>query len=766
MLPVSSALIGKTEMLKHQVKNFSRPKQSLGIAILTIVLLLSVNLNGAPAENQNEKGYLEHASELISEKKYNQAILLLKKNLREMPLDSPHLFRALGRLRTATKLSWEGNLYASEIRRLLNRIPESNPGDERRREIHQKLLCRLAKHHYDRRESFAAIEVYEKALGLSTGNEKTRLKKRLASLYEEVGEFEKALEIRKQQLAESPDSRARLRQVAKLYFRLGQQEKGLGLVHDRENPALTASLARELYRAKFLNEAEQLARHARRNGQNLDRLLARILKDQKKFDEALYLLTEHYQQMNLEKRGTWRARRTTEEIAEVHRHRGTLPDAILKAEEKLAALPEGKGQSRQKYLILLYKLHAAAGKHQKALEYCLAYRKYLDEKDKRRVDSWIEKVGRPAFQRLLSRRQIETAEELLANLEKKGISGTWLDCCRYHLLLQSGQAEDARSYLAKLEEKCAEKESKIYALAEEFANWGKTADCVKLWENILESEPHNSIYDINAHVRLARYRLAKEQYSKAVEHFDAVNRSLTERSMAILHEEYFRRLEMKARYGAADRNGDILAKFLQDARPVKRRAAVWFLGRVGAPEHIEKLKMIRNGAAPKLLSLVDEAITLIQTRHLTGEDQRGPRSEKEFQDELAKIGKVLWIKEDPFAKNQLWAAFTHHFLVRAELEKGKMYRYEEEIRWIIDEVPDVTAVAFTKKRVWVGTNHGLFSYDRQRSMWDVFAIGEEPVDVKVIDVSAREDGLYVTIATNKDNKTWIYRLEKRRWEKP
>jgi hypothetical protein len=120
-----------------------------------------------------------------------------------------------------------------------------------------------------------------------------------------------------------------------------------------------------------------------------------------------------------------------------------------------------------------------------------------------------------------------------------------------------------------------------------------------------------------------------------------------------------------------------------------------------------------------------------------------PRTRADFDREVGQITDVIWRRDDPVDKSLSWHALKSG-LVLADARTLELKRYNELLG---EKGIAPSAIAFGPDKVWLGTNKGLFAYDRAGGFWTRFAVGGNLVDVPVKAVSLTPEGkLTVTIA--------------------
>jgi len=112
------------------------------------------------------------------------------------------------------------------------------------------------------------------------------------------------------------------------------------------------------------------------------------------------------------------------------------------------------------------------------------------------------------------------------------------------------------------------------------------------------------------------------------------------------------------------------------------------------------------------------------------------RTEADFKNDIAALTNVMRKDEDPIQKNLSWYVLKQGLVV-ADAEKRQLACITE----LLGE-PDfvVNSIAFGNDKVWVGTNKGLFAWDRKDMFWTRFAVDGKFVDLPVKELSLDDGG--------------------------
>lgn len=698
------------------------------------------------------------AEALIKDKKYKEAVRILEAVLREISPDDPVCLETLKSFRLAADRAWDGDKFTTAVKKLLGRLEALILGSGKYRELRRSFLKMLGAYYFDHRQAFGAIETYEKLLMVCKPDEIAKMEDKLAQSYEEAGYTKKALALLERRLADDPKNISLRRRVVRLYFRLGSVDEGIEVMGKEVPPARSRYMAQQLFNARCLSKAETLAREAAEKDPSAKSLLGKINYEQKRFRDAAKIFSECFSE---ESKGHWRLFGLARRLAQSYSGMGVLKETIEQKERHLAGLKENEKDARIKYLILLSEMKREAADFVGALEACMGYRELLEKKDRR--GRRIAELGRRALGQLLSEGKQEEAESVLRKLRGLDGGGHWLDCAQHQILVRTGREEEAEQLLSELESVTSE--AKILLVADEFSNWGQGEICERLYQRILETKPDNSVYDSNAHARLGRYYCHEKKWADAKAHFAALDASLIARNVGIMREETMRGMEVYVWYRAAGDDSGVLIDLLSDPRPLRRLAAARMFGRYGSLEHIARLKDVMSSSSPELKVALEEAVTCIRARITSGQEKPGPLSEGQLEARLARSGNVLWVEKDPFDENLRWAALEKKFIAVADMKSGEVVHFTDAMEVLGKEELSPSAVAFTKDIIWVGTDHGLFAFERRVRTWSGYAVGGSSIDVAVSGLELKDGLVLVTVELDGKRQTFSFDPAKGRWQR-
>ncbi len=148
-------------------------------------------------------------------------------------------------------------------------------------------------------------------------------------------------------------------------------------------------------------------------------------------------------------------------------------------------------------------------------------------------------------------------------------------------------------------------------------------------------------------------------------------------------------------------------------------------------------------------------VTLRSTHH--------PSPYEQFVQDLAVLKDVRWKKADPIQKDVTWYGLDKG-LAMADADRLEIKRFTE----MLGETDIVVSgIAFDIDKVWVGTNKGLFCWDRKEMFWTRFAVAQTLADAPIEDVSLTQDGLLAVVVKplpDQPARTFLYDVKKAAWQ--
>jgi hypothetical protein len=127
------------------------------------------------------------------------------------------------------------------------------------------------------------------------------------------------------------------------------------------------------------------------------------------------------------------------------------------------------------------------------------------------------------------------------------------------------------------------------------------------------------------------------------------------------------------------------------------------------------------------------------------------RTERDFNRDLQTLADAL-PREDPIQKYLTWY-IEKQGLTIADAENYEVKRYRGLLSY--DRVT-VSAIAFGELKVWVGTDAGLFAWDRRERYWSLFAVGGKVLDRPVTEMTLRPDGKLVVAVEEAANHSSVH----------
>lgn len=154
----------------------------------------------------------------------------------------------------------------------------------------------------------------------------------------------------------------------------------------------------------------------------------------------------------------------------------------------------------------------------------------------------------------------------------------------------------------------------------------------------------------------------------------------------------------------------------------------------------------------------DNGAVLDKIRRLREETEKARRAVQALINDKG----LLWRRDDPFVKNVVWLAFPAK-LVRVDMNGGARTEFTE---FLGQDAFKPLSIEFCPERVWLGTDHGVFAYERRHGYWNRYAIDRELLDVAVDEIEIQDDGivLFRVIGADGARRRYAFDLTKGSWE--
>lgn len=120
---------------------------------------------------------------------------------------------------------------------------------------------------------------------------------------------------------------------------------------------------------------------------------------------------------------------------------------------------------------------------------------------------------------------------------------------------------------------------------------------------------------------------------------------------------------------------------------------------------------------------------------------------------------ALWKRTDPLRKDSLWIAFPNRLVVldRRTGRRTEIAEFFGAAQW------RPLCVAFEEERVWLGTDRGLFVYDREGLFWRRCLPEGDAAEARVEALEAREDAVRAVVRRGEAREVWHIDRETERW---
>jgi len=119
----------------------------------------------------------------------------------------------------------------------------------------------------------------------------------------------------------------------------------------------------------------------------------------------------------------------------------------------------------------------------------------------------------------------------------------------------------------------------------------------------------------------------------------------------------------------------------------------------------------------------------------------------------------LWAEADPHRKDTVWVAFPNRLVV-VDRRSGRRREYGEFFGYAHWQP---RCVAFDPERVWLGTDRGLFAFDREDGFWRRYALAGGRLEADIRKVTAGEGTVRVAVCDGRRTRTYLMTLETETW---
>jgi hypothetical protein len=731
-------------------------------AVLWLAFLVGL---AVPVARADLEALYAKAEQLMQKHKHASAAVLLQQVVDQAPVGSDLALEALRSLREAYESSWAPARFAEAAERELERIRMARLGEDAAKEARRAVIELLAEHHAGRRRYPAAIKRYRELLHLSAPKAAAGVESTLAALYEQAGRLEEAADLRRRRLDRNPRNRWERQRLGRLYLRLGRIDDGLKLLKADGKPERVYPLAQEAFQQRRYDEAETLAARIAKQHAAAALLRAEALYAQRKYADAVAAFQHSYTREDTD---SDQLVRVAQRLARAHAARGTLKDAIRTCEAKLAGgkLTAKTAAARRKGFGLLAELRRRAGDPVGAATAWLDRRgQYVGPAapEPPARDWRLAELTRAAVRHLLKGEDHGGALRLLDRIARQGEPGAWLQAARYAVLRNAGRKKQAQQQLRRAEAASAGDEARLFALARALDGWAADDEAERVYGRVTATKPAKSRQDVAAYGRLIDYAMRRGKWREAARRCDALDACLTDANRRHVDENTFRSREAYVRFRAAGGTIDALITMLDNRNLARRMAAAEAAGRYGRPGDVTALKARIRRAPEPLQKALRAAIRRIRSRAETAALRPRPIGVRELRKDLAKRAKVLWIEKDHCRRELRWAGLEKHFVVLANTKTGLVSDFDEVAASLGNGELTPSGIVFAPERVWVGTDHGLFAYERWARSWNRYSVGRKHRDVPVQGLELDKELLSVTVRTRGGTRTFRFHLRMRRW---
>ena len=320
------------------------------------------------------------------------------------------------------------------------------------------------------------------------------------------------------------------------------------------------------------------------------------------------------------------------------------------------------------------------------------------------------------------------------------------------------------------------------AAASWLASAGQHDLCTADWEHAIEIDP-DSHQAAAAHQSLARAAAQRKSWAAAAAHYL--------RAAAIRRQRY-NYVDARSRADAATGHAyRALARALEgDDAGSQEDLAVAVRWAQGEASRLRSVLLALNTAppAPWFLRAVEgiagndgwaragamhEAVRDTAERWLAYQHSLPglKKSKRELEDEeLRRLaeehGPVCWIADDPYSRPSRWIGTATGFIMLDDRRHWVVTCWPQLLEELGVDGLSARCVAFTESKVWVGSDQGLFAFDRDRAQWLQVVIGDDIVEGDVTDLRVVDGLLTAVVVVDEKESRWSLDLQANTWRQP
>ncbi|MEW6355645.1 MAG: hypothetical protein AB1696_04915 [Planctomycetota bacterium] len=715
------------------------------------------------APHERERVLRELAGALEGMGKHEKAIEMHQSLMAEYTVRDPRRYDALGAILRIAHQAGKAKEYRDKARDDLNNALRQNLAKEDREELTWRTGMQLGDSSFMANEYEQAAKDYTAALPHAPESARYRIQKQLLLCYEQLKDYEGVIRAC---TALTAASHARTgspyaKKLAQAYFMLGKDAEGMEAIANAD-PYTAASIAESMTTAgEFAASEKVLNRSLEKSPDNIQLLcaLARLNWYRDRCDEALRIYRTCYARTPLDDPMFFKI---AESIAGIYIDKKNV-DAAAAAERKhLDKTPPQKNHEAGNQDDLIRELLLTALMEHDADDYANALR-HLMELDSitagharlsSNVRGQIVETALAAVGDLLARGDLDGAEKALAALRNNHYQSLACDYAEYVILERRGKTEAAAEKLRSIRQEPRvpttlrlgpqtlgpgflprmASERDHWTAATFLAQIGMMDLAVEEWKRTIEGSPRQTNADKMAAVCLGEYYADKNMPQQALEWFEQA-RDVLEQGISPRYSAYWRGRELQARFELAGDDPDVVAQFLRDNSLSYRLAAMDLLKDVGTPAHIAMINTTAQVMPSDLRAAADAAVLGIQSRFHRQLQMGLPTfDETKLKRTLSRKVNVLWIKPDEAEPSLRWIGLKDGFVLLADLKHQALYDFSDALDLLTDSAPSPTCIAFSTAAVWVGTEQGIFAYDRKSREWSQYAVMGKFLDIAIENV--------------------------------